>query len=233
MQQARFQLHHTPSTQLFALLICALIFCAVCSRAQAQSGRHAPKRSDVPPISAPPATDPVAQPSATKPEPARLSIVLANETSGMDLGWTYARIALSDCERRLRESAAISVQVAGREMNRKEAHDRAKTEKEAYVVLLQLQSNNNDMARPGDYRDLANAYINYIVFTPSTAKTKTQGRVYLDSVGSSARMGRGRIGLPMPGARRIPFEYLVRLAAQETADRLMAALNVPPPSSPF
>lgn len=232
MQQARFQLHRTPSTQLFAFLICALILCGICSRAQAQSGRRAPKRSDVPPISGPPATDPVAQPS-TKPEPARLSIILANELSGMDVGWSYARIALSDCERRLRESAAISVQVASQEMNRKEAHDRAKTEKEAYVVLLQLQSNHNGFARPGDYQDLSNAYINYIVFTPGTAKIKTQGRVHLDSVRSSARVGRGRIGLPMPGARRIPFEYLVRLAAQETADRLMAALNVTVSSRPF
>ena len=151
----------------------------------------------------------------------------------MDLGWSYARIALSDCERRLRESPAVSVQVAGQEVNRKEAHDRARAEKEAFVVLLQMQTNSNDIARPNDYRDLSNAYINYTVFTPGTAKIKTQGRVYLDSVGSNARVGRGRVSLPMPGSRRMPVEYLVRLAAQEVADRLMAALDVALPSKPY
>ena len=233
MRQIKIQSHRVPLTRLFALLVCALIFCVACGVARAQSGRHVPKRSEVPPISAPQTTDPEVKPSTTKPEPARLSLILANEISGMDTMWSYARIALSDCERRLRESSAISVQAASQEMNRKEAHDRAKSEKEAYVVLLQLQTGFNDIARPTDYRDLTNAYINYTAFTPGTAKIKTQGRVYLDSVGSSARVGRTRVGIPMPGARRIPFEYLVRLAAREAADRLLAALNVPLPSNPF
>lgn len=233
MQQIGLQTLIRVVLRSSVLLACAVIVGAAASSvALAQSGRRAAKPSTAPPISAPPAIDPAAKPPTAKPEPARLSLLLAHETSGVSFGWSYARIVLDECERRLRESPAISVQTAGQEINRKEAHDRAKAEKEAYVVLLQVQADTMDISRSSSNRDLTNAYINYIVFARGTAQTKVQGRVHLDSI-SSARVGGVRVGLPMPGARRIPVEHLLRLAARETADRLLAAWNMPLPSRPF
>jgi hypothetical protein len=132
-----------------------------------------------------------------------------------------SNIVMDGFMERIQTSNAVKART-GRDMNRKEASDYAKSSADTYVVLIQLDvdpaySNRDRMG----YVDPASLYVDYVVFTPGTGKTKSSGHVY------QRRGVTGGSPLPGPMPRTTAgAEYSLRYAGRETADRVLDALGL-------
>ncbi|HVF88768.1 MAG TPA: hypothetical protein VNH22_01800 [Blastocatellia bacterium] len=199
------------------LMICALSILCLSQSLLAQSGRR-PIKKDPPPPPAPAETRPEPAPPAEKPAPAAYLIVGADRLgSSMYILPGYVDEAVDACVKRLKKSPSLDTRGGGT-MTRKDAIDRARKEKDAYVVWLEVNVEQNGAE---------GVSIGYTIFKPETAQVKTSGRVYL----SGSRMGRGGVGVGVPSVnRRLPPEYLMREGGQDVADRVMGNFHVPLPS---
>jgi hypothetical protein len=108
-------------------------------------------------------------------------------------------------------------------MNRKEAIDLAKKSSDTYVVWFELEV---DMA----YSDRSGIgavppqylMVRFEVYTPTTGKTKTSGRVY------QRPQGPGGIPIPGPGTSGSAV-YSLGYAGREMADRVLDSLGIARP----
>ena len=161
---------------LYAVFCVAMLF--VCALAvAAQSGRRAPKSAPVP-VGTP---EPEPTPTLSKPEkvkPAFTFIV------GMESNGGFSRVplyvssgVLRTFASRLDDSQSVAVQVESRDIGRAGAVQRARSEKEAYVVWLQLVQNNFS-GRSGATDDSYDVSIEYVVLAPTTAKQVAGGTVF-------------------------------------------------------
>jgi hypothetical protein len=123
---------------------------------------------------------------------------------------------------RLKKSAAFSIKVE-KQMGRGRASDLAKEQTEAYVAWLQFGSD-RVTARSNDRADW---YVDYVVFTPGTAKVKTSGRVYLRAYRRSVGIGGVPVGIPLPPiGNQDAVESALQQAGREAAERVMAEFDV-------
>lgn len=187
----------------FVLLVCCL--------GQAQSGRRAPK-----PLS-PPTTTPspkeAEQPATPKPTPKQLTLIAGMETS-LDIPFYMSDTVWNGFVERFNK--ASSVVIAGnKNMNRKEASDRAKKATESPVVLLNLstQGGGGNMGQV-NYEDLV---VSFTLYSPGTGKISEQGRVYI-------QRNRSILGQRLPTGRN--GESQLREAGRETADRVLSLLHL-------
>ncbi len=206
----------------FWLLITAAM---LCSAAMAQSGR----RTHKPPASAP---DAEPTPGVSKPatKQAALTLIVGMSSGDMFSGLPlyYRDSILQSFTERLRSGHSVSVDVIQRGFNRGEAVSRAKAEKDAYVVWLELGPTGYGVNRGSVNSNLNELYIQYMVFTPVTAKVKTSGNVYQSGFGRGGGvLGRGTSGPTSSAAT----EYRLKVAAREAADRILAKFSLPPPES--
>lgn len=100
------------------------------------------------------------------------------------------------------------------EMSRSDAINGAESGLEAYVVWIQLKL---ETMGEDDDGNLTNLYIEYSVFAPMTGKLATHGKVYQPRRHSEARAKRGSVY----------GDDLLNQAAQEAADKILAALKLP------
>jgi hypothetical protein len=199
-----------------SISLCLLFVAALYGRAQAQSGRRAPR-----PLSPPTVTPPPAEPEPTpaaKPELKPQTLIV-----GMNDQWgsVYIPLYMSDEVWRgfiesFKAYASIRLSTEKR-MNRKQAVDRAKKETESFVVLLQLGT--DDISANIGEAGVDDLVVTYVVFTPGTAKIKDQGRVY-------ARSYRSILGTRLPTGRA---SAQLNQAGRETAGRVLSALNIAGP----
>jgi hypothetical protein len=178
----------------------------------AQSGRRA--KSTVPvPL---PAEDPTPAKAVEKPKPVLTLIVgmEGNANFGLNVANTGSVLqALSD---RLDDSPAVKVEQVSRSLSRGEAVRRAKSEKEAYVVLVELEI---------ESRSVVNATVNdisiqYSVFSPITAKVRAFGRTYPQAV-------RNKGVILDPGGGGIFGDYKLQQAARQAAEKILDAFHLP------
>lgn len=108
-----------------------------------------------------------------------------------------------------------SIVISGdKNMNRKEASDRAKKATESPVVLLNLSTQTiGGNIGQANFEDLV---INFAIFSPGTGKVSEQGRVYV-------RPNRSILGQRLPSSRN--GESQMREAGRETADRVLSLLH--------
>jgi len=193
----------------------AVVFAIVCtlsclSATAAQSGRRAPKSKPVA-VSTPEPT-PVPATSADRSKPLfRLVVGIERYDSFSSVSlYTYSAV-LQNCSHRLEEPEWITVEVAQRSMSRGDAVGRAKAEKDSYVVWLRIREDTMSSSRPGSAN---NAYIEYAVFSPGTAKILVSGSSY---------PGRGNANVILgPTTSGIDGDYYLNKAARDTADRIIA-----------
>lgn len=200
------------------LILCGALLLCLSQATAAQSGRRPPKKESPPPP-APAEPNDELEPNAPeeKPGPAAYLIVGGDRIgASMEILPGYVDEAVDSCIRRLRRSPSLDVK-AGGSMTRKGAIDRAKKEKEAHVVWLEVKAEDYDSGRLS---------IGYTIFTPQTAKIKTSGVVFL----GSARVGNGRVGVGLPPVGgRMPRDYQVREGGERVADRVMGNFDLPLP----
>jgi hypothetical protein len=198
-------------TQCLRLLVVTAIVLVSVLTAGAQSGRKVRKTAPVPvPTSAPESTP--AKP-AEQPKP-MLTLVVGMERSNIFEGG--GMVNSSNASRafvdRINDHPGVKVHYVSRDMGRGEAVRRAKSEKEAYVVLLELS-----LDRMGASN--SELRLSYSVFSPTTAKIKTSGQTY-------PHLYRNRGGILNPRTANIYGDYQVQEASREAAERILKAFHL-------
>jgi hypothetical protein len=209
----------SPFARTFAISL-ALIFALSCAAtATAQSGRRAPKSAPAP--AAVPTPEPIPTPvvASEQPKPV-LQIVV-----GIDRYDNFSSISLStynevlrSCAQRLDEPQSVTVERVERSLSRNEASNRAKAEKNAYVVWLRVREDEMSSNTTGTPN---NVYIEYFVFAPTTAKVVSSGSAYPRKRGI------------IPSSRTINADREVIEAARTVASKILAALQMHIPSRPI
>lgn len=217
---------------VFAAL--ALLSLALCAQggARAQSGRHAPKPAASPTPTATPQAESESESrrrgAASKPADVVVSfIVMEYDNAIADIDFRAREDVVDSFMHRLGQSRAVSASGQGKG-TRKEARDRAKAQRDAYVVLFELNeetgANNASIGRV-DTRTLV---IKTYVYAPKTGDLKFTDTIYQRPYRETARVG----GIPVPivvPTRRIeqyPSQLQLEQAAREAADRLMSRFGV-------
>jgi hypothetical protein len=181
----------------------------------AQSGRHVRKPVLVP--------VPTPEPTPT-PKPAEKPKTVLTFIVGIDQYAGFAHIStaiydgvLRSCAERLDDPASVKVEVAQGEMGRGEAINRAKGEKEAYVVWLEISAD----SMSGDNNTI---WLEYAVFAPTTAKLVTSGKTYRDDQNK---------GVLRPRTSNVYGDYALNQAARQAAERILASFKIQVPKGRF
>jgi hypothetical protein len=228
--------HSPPSTRaaasavFAALALLSLALCASAVGARAQSGRRAPKPAATPTPEATPQGESESESrprgAASKPAGVVASLIVTeydNAVIGIDF---RAREDVVDSfMRRLGQSRAVSASNQGKG-SRKEARDRAKAEREAYVVLFEMDEEAGAGSAGVGQVDSRALVIKTYVYAPKTGDLKFTDTTYQRPYRETARIG----GIPLPvPTRRIeqyPSQLQLEQAARDAADRLMSRFGV-------
>ena len=187
----------------------------------AQSGRRLPNSKAVPVPT--PEPEPTPAPTPEKQKYAFALVVGMDRESGfIGAPFRFYQAALDACINRLERSASVKVVAVHRDMSRGDAVRGAKSDKESYVVWLQLRSDRYGADhRLNDYGELV---IDYTLLEPRTAKQIASGRTYQ----RAARKGNIILGPTTTGrTSELQAEYLLKIAAQDAAERILEALSLP------
>jgi hypothetical protein len=209
-----------------ALVIALMILLCALGSAEAQSGRRAKERTSTPPVQ--PSAKTESTSPATDSEARRVSLIVTIDESlhSVSVPPGSSRVVLNGFVERLKKSPAFELKVE-KHMSRKEAGDLAKSQTESFVVWLQLDSEYISSRSNG-----SDMYVEYVVLTPGTGKSKSQGRVYLRGYRRSVGVGGVPVGIPLPlppTGPRAPLESTLQEAGRDAAERVMAALDVAAP----
>ena len=185
--------------------------------AQAQSGRRQPTPAPAAPVPTPtPEPTPVPKKEAEKQD--LLFFIGANRyISNANYPYSYYDAVLRGCAERLRTASSASVDVTDKDFSRGEAIKKAKSEAKSYVILLTLSL--DSAAR--SYDDLI---LEYVVFTPGTAKVLTSGRSYQNAT----RKGPIIVG-PTSSGSGLYREQLLQQAGEDAGERILKALHLDTP----
>jgi cytoskeletal protein RodZ len=220
-------------TCLLALLF-GCVSLAFTFAARAQAGRAVRRPTQSPSPSAQPSPQSSPQPSAHSSAHPEVTFIVARFVQSPSLT-IETRIAFNGFVERLKQSSEVEVQAAQTEMSRGEAIERAKTEREAYVIWLRTEVDTADSENASVVTiNPGCVLVTYTVFSPQTAKIKAQGRVYQRGYTPNVCTASGsRPALPPTERRRydLPYEERLRRAGHEAANRVMQAFNLRLPTN--
>jgi hypothetical protein len=212
--------HGSPFPRACAFIFATILAVNCFAAAAAQSGRRATKPPPAPSAPLPEAT-PTPAVTSVQPKPVLQFVVgidRYDSFSSVSIG-TYNDV-LRSCAQRLDEPSSVSVERVEHPISRSEATNRAKAEKNAYVVLLRVREDQMSSSRTGSPN---NVYIEYFVFAPTTAKVVSSGSAY----------PRKRGIVPSSRPSSIYGDPEVIEAARTVANKILAALQMHVPSRPL
>lgn len=200
-------------------ILFAIIFtCAIA--ALAQSGRRSTNTSTT-------TTPSVSGPKAMEKTPAKapklqLLVGVEDRNPFVNVPYYLSDTVLDNCLRRLNEATEINAAASGRGMNRTDASNRAKAQKEAFVVWLQIESDITDSGKQSK-NGPDELYVRYTIFEPATARIKRWGRTHQQIY----KVGRGGVSTPT-SSKNSPLysEYALKQAAKEAAERILEAFEI-------
>ena len=201
------------------MVLTLLVFTTMTMNAQA--GRKVPKVSSPPPVPAP-TPEPII---ATKPPPKPdfTLKVIADIQQTAFYAFPRPENMQTWVVERLRKSSLLDVRDGGK-ANRRDAINQAKSEAEAYVVLLQLED--DDFGRPdiaGRVR-AGQVWINVSVLSPVTGKMKHSRKIVLNEELRSTTLP--TVIRPCH-AGVYGNDYYLLEASMKAAEYLMLAFNIP------
>jgi hypothetical protein len=209
-----------PLSRLAAAGLAFGLLVAFATPGISQSGRRASKSKAAPiPI---PEPAPTPATPAQKPKPQLAFIVAMDRFSdfgGIPL-YTYSAV-LRHCVDRLGDNSLVVATAADHEMTRSDAIKRAKSEKEANLVWLELRPDTVSQDTKGN-RSLANVYLQYTVFAPTTARIIASGKTY-------PHMYRNKGVIVRPNTSGVTDDYELSQAARAAAERILKTVKVPVP----
>jgi hypothetical protein len=220
----------TPA--LVAAAALALLSLALCAQwgARAQSGRHGAKPAATPTPSpeATPQGESESVPRGRAPKPADVVasfVVMDYEDAFVGVDFRAREDVMDSFMQRLRQARAVAASYQGHG-NRKEARDRAKAERDAYVVLFELNEDTMGGGPSMGRADTRTLVVKTYVYAPKTGDLKFTDTIYQRPYRETARIG----GIPVPvPTRRIeqyPSQLQLEQAARDAADRIMQRFGV-------
>ena len=202
-------------SRMFAhrLLIITIVTLLSVTIAGAQSGRKSSKSVPLPPVQMP-TPEPAAPVSKKEKAKPALTVVVGFERMNYygNAAMVDEGAALRALVERLNDHAGVEVADTKRNMTRSDALRAAKTEKEAYVIYVEINLDQMD----GDLR------MSYWVYSPQTAKIKTSGRTY-------PQMYRNR-GVILNPRSTVYGTRQMEEAARDVAERILRAFQLHLPS---
>jgi hypothetical protein len=195
-----------------------LLLIALCALSiQAQSGRRQTKPAPAAPVPTP-TPEPTPVPKKEEEKEELLFFIGADRNSSYaSFPYSYYDAVLRGCAQRLRAGSSASVDVTDRDLSRGEAIKKAKSDTKSYVVLLTLSF--DSLAR--SYDDLI---LEFVVFSPGTAKVVTTGRSYQNA----NRKGPIIVG-PTSRGSGLYREQLLQQAGEDAGERILKALHLTVP----
>jgi hypothetical protein len=233
-----FALHFSAPRALFALvLLSALALCAfaLTNGARAQS-RRAPRPATTPTPEATPEATPQgeseSQPRGSASKKDASIIASFNVLEDDDIMMSFNYTARDDIWKvfidRLSKSRAVSVSQGGT-ATRGQARERAKSERDTYTVVFQIEEQRELSGDPSmGNADARAVVLKTFVYEPKTANLKFADTIYQRPYRESTTIGGVRVPLPT-GTRRIeryPSQRQLEQAARDAADRILSRFNV-------
>lgn len=209
----------------FRLSVCSLLmlFAFV---AAAQSGRRTVTPKVAPAAGATPAEK---KPEAAEPakDDKRQEIIVTSNRGDVFAGiplYFYDSV-VNSCAGRLDDAHGVKVDVVSKHTNRSDAINNAKSQKDAYVVWLQLRTDSMNTSTTGS--DLGAISIDFTVFEPVTAKVLAQGTCYQ----AAYRAGGVIVGPRTTSTTNAAVaESRLKESARAAAERILKALHIASPS---
>ncbi len=196
-------------------LTIALLIALCALSVQAQSGRRKTQPAPAAPV---PTPTPEPTPIPKKEEKTDLLFFIGanRHNSFASYPFSFYDAVLRGCAQRLRAGSSASIDITDKDLSRGEAIKKAKSEARSYVVLLTL--NFDTLAR--SYDDLI---LEFVVFTPGTAKVVISGRSYQNA------NRKGPIIVPGNRGSGLYREQLLELAGEDAGNRILKALHLNTP----
>jgi hypothetical protein len=226
MRGMRTVLFRSVGQYMFLSLLGVLLVQATSQIATAQSGRGA-RKSGGSVATSQTGTETTTASSAQKLEAARVALLVTDYSEGnpVSSGEQAVRDGFMD---RLKEAEGVAFEVE-RDVKRKDALLRAKSEKKSYVVWLRVDSEEmNPQRRAKDESRLDDLVVNYVLFAPVTGEVQAEGRV-----SCRCPIQSGGIGTQQPRKVRTPSKTVgaptedrLERTGRETADRVLAAFGI-------
>ena len=200
------------------LAVCFMLACAI--PVSAQSGRRSTNTSTTttPSVSGPKTMEK----TPVKAHKLQLLVGVEDRNPLMNVPYYLSDTVLDNCVRRLNDAAEINAAASGRGLTRAAAIIRAKAQKEAYVIFLQIESDLTDSGKPSK-NGPDELYVRYTIFEPATARIKQWGRTHQQIY----KVGRGGVSAPT-SSKNSPLysEYALKQAAKEAAERVLEAFEI-------
>lgn len=236
----------TTTRRLFRLLFAVSLLASVAAPlAHAQSGRRktdparqSPAPTPTPAAPSEPQGESESQPRGGASKNANIiATFVVYEDDNLELDFAVAGAQRDIVSRtffdRMRQSSAVEV-TAGGKGTRGSARQRAKQERTAYTVHLQLEEDvltSRDSSRNRDTlgrRDASVYALRVTVYAPTSGELKYNDVIRQRPYRQTARVG----GIPVPvpvGRERVPGEYQLAQAARDAADRLLSRFDIARP----
>jgi hypothetical protein len=198
-------------------LVAVFFLLAITITVDAQSGR----RSSSGQTTAPSVSGPKTVEKTTAKAP-KIQLLVSVEDHNLLVGVPYylSDTVLDNCVRRLNDAAEINATTVGRGMTRTEAGVKAKAQKEAFVIFLQIESDIAPSAKQAK-NGPDELYLRYTIFEPATARIKQWGRTHQQIY----KTGQGGVSTSSKNSP-VYSEYALKQAAKEAAERVLEAFEI-------
>jgi hypothetical protein len=206
-----------------AVCVCLLVFvCAFVG--EGQSGRRQSRVEPAAPVPTP-TPEPTPKPKAEQKEPELIFLVGADRNRSYSMfPFTFYDAALSGCSNVLRRGSSAQVDVSDRDLPRGDAIKKAKSNAKTYVVLMELRA--DTMTGSQNSQSYDQLVLEYVVFSPLTAKIATSGRTYQNA----NRKGPVIVGPTGGGPSGVLYrEQLLKRAGEEAGERILRSLHLSTP----
>jgi hypothetical protein len=198
-------------------LLAGFFLLAITITVSAQSGR----RSSNGQTTAPSVSGPKTVEKATVKAPKiQLLVSVEDRNPLMSVPYYLSDTVLDNCLRRLNDAPETDATTAGRAMTRAEAIIKAKAQKEAFVVFLQIESDITPSAKQAK-NGPDELYVRYTIFEPATARIKQWGRTHQQIY----KTGQGGVSTSSKSSP-VYSEYALKQAAREAAERVLEAFEI-------
>ena len=198
----------------YRLLTTAAVLALCVLTVQAQSGRRHTKPEPAAPVPTP-TPEPTPTPKKAEEKSELVFFIGADRNDSYStFPFTYYDAVVRGCADRLRAGSSADIDVSNQSVNRGDAIKKAKADTKTYVILLTLKF--DTMAR--SYDDMI---LEFVVFTPGTAKVAVTGRSYMN-----ANRAGPIIAQPRGSTSALYREQMLRVAGEDAGNRILKSLHL-------
>ena len=198
-------------------LLAVVFLLAITITVDAQSGRRSSNGQTTAPSVSGPKT---VEKTPVKVPRIQLLVSVEDRNPLVSVPYYLSDTVLDICIRRLSDAPEVNATTAGRSMTRAEAGTKAKAQKEAFVIFLQIETDITPTAKQAK-NGPDELYVRYTIFEPATARIKQWGRTHQQIY----KTGQGGVSTSSKSSP-VYSEYALKQAAKEAAERVLEAFEI-------